>query len=74
MGTSISLDGEYAEKLEKIAEKKQRSMAGQIRYQIDEKYRELGFILGTKENGTHLDLDELKEMEGLDSFSDEVEK
>lgn len=37
MGTSITLDDEYEEKLRAIAEKQQRSMAAQIRVWIDEK-------------------------------------
>lgn len=35
MGTSLTLDDEYAEKLEEIAESHQRSMAAQVRYWID---------------------------------------
>jgi len=37
MGTSITLSEEYAEKLEEIAEKNARSMAGQVRYWINTK-------------------------------------
>jgi len=36
MGTSLTLDDEYAEKLNDIAKKHQRSMAAQVRYWIDE--------------------------------------
>lgn len=31
MGTSITISDEYAEKLEEIADKHERSMAGQVR-------------------------------------------
>jgi len=37
MGTSITLNDEYEDKLREIAEKQQRSMAAQVRVWIDEK-------------------------------------
>lgn len=36
MSTSITISDDYADKLQKIAEKKQRSMAAQVRYWVDQ--------------------------------------